>query len=163
MQVLEQWHMVNAQKSLLFIAIEQVHQRICIILEEQGKVEPSFFYSKSMQILTKNLIFLSKKDTLHELVFHLWPSIIPLFVPITKILYSRLLLLTQQIPLLSVSGALHYLLLHISYFGLPWWLTWSRICLQCRRPGFDPWVWEDPWEKGKATHSSILARRIPWT
>ena len=23
--------------------------------------------------------------------------------------------------------------------------------------------WEDPLEKGKATHSSILASRIPWT
>ena len=23
--------------------------------------------------------------------------------------------------------------------------------------------WEDPLEKGKATHSSILAWRIPWT
>jgi len=23
--------------------------------------------------------------------------------------------------------------------------------------------WEDPLEKGTATHSSILARRIPWT
>ena len=23
--------------------------------------------------------------------------------------------------------------------------------------------WEDPLEEGKATHSSILARRIPWT
>ena len=23
--------------------------------------------------------------------------------------------------------------------------------------------WEDPLEKGKAAHSSILARRIPWT
>ncbi|KAB0353410.1 hypothetical protein FD755_023887, partial [Muntiacus reevesi] len=32
-------------------------------------------------------------------------------------------------------------------------LSWQRICLQCRRPGFDPW----------ATHSSILAWRIPWT
>ena len=37
----------------------------------------------------------------------------------------------------------------------------KKICLQCRRPGFDPW--EDPLEKGKATHSSILAWRIPWT
>ena len=31
----------------------------------------------------------------------------------------------------------------------------------------ETWVrslgWEDPLEKGKATHSSILARRIPWT
>ena len=24
-------------------------------------------------------------------------------------------------------------------------------------------VWEDPLEKGKATHTSILAWRIPWT
>ena len=24
-------------------------------------------------------------------------------------------------------------------------------------------VWEDPLEKGMATHSSILSRRIPWT
>ena len=24
-------------------------------------------------------------------------------------------------------------------------------------------IWEDPLEKGKATHSSILAWRIPWT
>ena len=30
--------------------------------------------------------------------------------------------------------------------------------LQCRRPGFDP----NPLEKGTATHSSILAWRIPW-
>ena len=26
-----------------------------------------------------------------------------------------------------------------------------------------PLVWEDPLEKGKAAHSSILAWRIPWT
>ena len=35
--------------------------------------------------------------------------------------------------------------------------------LQCGRPGFDPWVREDPLEKGMSTHSSILAWRIPWT
>ena len=32
------------------------------------------------------------------------------------------------------------------------WETWVR-CLG----------WEDPLEKGKATHSSVLAWRIPWT
>ena len=32
------------------------------------------------------------------------------------------------------------------------WETWVRAM-----------VWEDPLEKGKATHSSILAWRIPWT
>ena len=24
------------------------------------------------------------------------------------------------------------------------WLRWSRICPQCRRTGFDPWVRRDP-------------------
>ena len=32
------------------------------------------------------------------------------------------------------------------------WETWVRSL-----------AWEDPLEKGKATHSSILAWRIPWT
>ena len=56
-----------------------------------------------------------------------------------------------------------------SLFGLPWRLSWQRVSLQCRRPGFEPWVGNIPWnrkqslEKGMATHSSILAWRIPWT
>ena len=32
------------------------------------------------------------------------------------------------------------------------WETWDRSL-----------GWEDPLEKGMATHSSILARKIPWT
>ena len=36
-----------------------------------------------------------------------------------------------------------------------------------RETWFDLWVrslgWEDPLEEGMATHSSILAWRIPWT
>ena len=35
--------------------------------------------------------------------------------------------------------------------------------LQCGRPGFDPWVGKIPLEEGKATHSNILAWRIPWS
>ena len=31
------------------------------------------------------------------------------------------------------------------------------------RPGFDPWVRKIPLEKGMATHSRMLAWRIPWT
>ena len=34
-------------------------------------------------------------------------------------------------------------------------------------PMWETWIqslgWEDPLEKGKVTHSSILAWRIPWT
>ena len=39
----------------------------------------------------------------------------------------------------------------------------KRIHLQCRRPQLGFLGWEDPLEKGKATHSSILAWRIPQT
>ena len=30
---------------------------------------------------------------------------------------------------------------------LPLWLSWSRIYLQCRRPGFNPWVGKIPWRR----------------
>ena len=29
----------------------------------------------------------------------------------------------------------------------PWWLSRYRICLQCRRPGFDPFVGKSPWRR----------------
>ena len=29
--------------------------------------------------------------------------------------------------------------------GLPWWLRQQNVCLQCKRPGFDPWVGKIPW------------------
>ena len=29
---------------------------------------------------------------------------------------------------------------------LPWWLRYERICLQCRRPRFDPWFRRSPGE-----------------
>ena len=36
----------------------------------------------------------------------------------------------------------------ISYFGgLPWWLSWWRICFQCRKPGFESWVGKIPWRR----------------
>ena len=47
--------------------------------------------------------------------------------------------------------------------SLLWWLRQERICLQCGRPGFDSWVGKIPLEEGMASHSSILAWRIPWT
>ena len=31
--------------------------------------------------------------------------------------------------------------------GLPWWLRRYSICLQCGRPGFDPWVGKIPWRR----------------
>ena len=31
--------------------------------------------------------------------------------------------------------------------GLAWCLRWWRICLQCRRPRFNPWVGKIPWRR----------------
>ena len=35
----------------------------------------------------------------------------------------------------------------LSFLGLPLWLSWSRIHLQCGRLGFDPWVGRIPWRR----------------
>ena len=54
---------------------------------------------------------------------------------ISSLLYSWAFLVAQLVKNLSAM-----------------WETWVQ-----------PLDWEDPMEKGKATHSSILAWRIPWT
>ena len=33
------------------------------------------------------------------------------------------------------------------YLGLLWWLRGLSVCLECRRPGFDPWVGKIPWRR----------------
>ena len=54
--------------------------------------------------------------------------------------------------------------------GYPLQYSWASLVAQLVKnlPAVrETWVqslgWEDPLEKGKATHSSILAWRIPWT
>ena len=54
--------------------------------------------------------------------------------------------------------------------GYPLQYSWASLVAQVIKhlPTIrETWVqslgWEDPLEKGKATHSSILAWRIPWT
>ena len=39
------------------------------------------------------------------------------------------------------------LLLILLLSRLPWWFRWLRICLQCKRPGFNPWVRKIPWRR----------------
>ena len=41
----------------------------------------------------------------------------------------------------------HLLSVYLRAFGLPLWLSWQRICLQSRRPGFDPWIGKIPWRR----------------
>ena len=54
--------------------------------------------------------------------------------------------------------------------GYPFQYSWGSLVAQLVKnwpARQETWVrslgWEDPLEKGKATHSSILAWRIPWT
>ena len=54
--------------------------------------------------------------------------------------------------------------------GYPLQYSWVSLVTQLVKNPFamwETWVqslgWEDPLEKGKAIHSSILAWRIPWT
>ena len=35
----------------------------------------------------------------------------------------------------------------LHFLGFPCGSAWQRICLQCRRPGFDPWVGKIPWRR----------------
>ena len=54
--------------------------------------------------------------------------------------------------------------------GCPSQYSWASLVAQLvenppavQETGVRPLGWEDPLEKRKATHSSILAWRIPWT
>ena len=59
--------------------------------------------------------------------------------------------------------------------GLPWWLSWWRICLQCRRQGFDPcfgkirgvgsdnpWTEENSMDRG-AWRATVCGVAKSWT
>ena len=43
------------------------------------------------------------------------------------------------------------------YYGLPWYLSWQRICLQCRRPEFNPWVGKISQQREKLPTPVFLA------
>ena len=49
------------------------------------------------------------------------------------------------------------------HFLLPCGSVGNESACQRRRHGFDPWVWEDPLEDGMATHSRVLAWKVPGT
>ena len=54
--------------------------------------------------------------------------------------------------------------------GYPLQYSWASLVAQLVKKPLEMWEtwvqslgWEDPLEKGTATHSNILAWRIPWT
>ena len=68
-----------------------------------------------------------------------------------------------------------YIYIHIyvcvCVYTLIQWLRWLRICLQCRIPGFNPWVGKISWRKtwqptlvlpGESHRQRNLAGYSPW-
>ena len=50
---------------------------------------------------------------------------------------------------------------HSSVLGLPCWLRWERIHLQCRRPGLDSWVGKIPWRGAWQSTPVLLPGESP--
>ena len=46
-------------------------------------------------------------------------------------------------------------------FTISWWLRQSRICLQCRRSGFNPWVRKVPWRREWWPTPVFLPGKVP--
>ena len=58
-------------------------------------------------------------------------------------------------------------LMYVYLIGLPLWLSWLRICLQCQRPGLDPWVGKIPWRRERLPTPEFRPREFhglysPW-
>ena len=92
-----------------------------------------------------------------------------LMLETVKLLTSPLLQSNHKEPVWSKCDSFRETELHHCTMGLTFW-GWASLMAQLVKnlPAMrETWVqsigWEDPLEKGKATHSSILAWRIPWT
>ena len=74
----------------------------------------------------------------------------PLFYFAFNLLWSNLLALCSLIlsPEILPLRFINPILWFISWsYGLPWYLSQKRNHLQCRRPGFVPWVGNIPWRR----------------
>ena len=87
--------------------------------------------------------------------------------PLEEEMATHASILTWRISWTEEPGGLQFIGSQKSWTQLKWLSTHAleaqklRICLQCRRPGFNPWVRKIFWRM--ATHSSILVWRIPRT
>ena len=80
----------------------------------------------------------------------------PLLPPLPRVEGSLLILPACQIAAEEAAAA-------SPRHGLCWWLRGKRICLPGQEMLIQSRGWEDPLEKGMATHSSLLAWRTAWT
>ena len=124
----------------------------------------------------KNFFFFFRTEMVRQLIVNSWTHLFLSQVLLSAALGKCLKLLLKLSEASIKPQGVH---LHSSYFlvlcecswslfevtgfyiGLPRWLSQELPAM------WETWVWslgwEDPLEKGTATHSSILAWRIPWT
>ena len=89
--------------------------------------------------------------------------------------WLRWVIAARGLSLFAERGLLFAAASHCSGFScwlLPWWLRWWSVCLQCRRPGFSPWVgkilWRRKWQPnpvflpGKVQGQRSLVGYSPW-
>ena len=95
---------------------------------------------------------------------------------VTKVpcLYSRCLLIIyfSMYLYIYVNPKLLIYLSPLVTIGLPWWLRWQNVCLQCGRPEFNPWVrnilWRRKWHPtpvflpGESHGRRSLVGYSPW-
>ena len=81
--------------------------------------------------------------------------LLALLIPACVSSSPAFLMMYSAYPILNNGGFLQYWVSLVAHLvkNLPaTWETWVKSL-----------GWEDPLEKGKATHSSILSWKIPWT
>ena len=115
----------------------------------------------------KAVIGLTSKDPASLLIFHqptskgteyfplvLYPwEATSLWIPVTRMLRIQMPVTSKDLPRHMVKA----------FKILPWWLETLKSLPAMQETWVQSLSCEDPLEKGMATHSSILAWRIPWT
>ena len=85
------------------------------------------------------LLFSTKTKQKTVLEFQLWQETKSLYFYFlsTELANTEPSILGEMQGEVPVSSG--YISVSLSIHRASWWLRWWRICLQCRRPGFNPW------------------------
>ena len=126
-------------------------------------------FLEEISSLSHSIVFLyffaliTEESFLHLLAI-LWNSAFKwVYLSFSPLLFTSLLF----IAICMASSDSHFAFcISFSWGGLPWSFRWQSICLQCRRPGFDPWrrKWQPTpvFLPGKSHGQRILVGYSPW-
>ena len=117
-----------------------------------GLLELMVYYSLGITVgLTLQLPFSHRERQLvHKIQFPLclvYPEIMVSWTPCLLIARFIKYLYISTLNIKSKLKNNRFFSLLQTQFGLSSYLSWLRICLQCRKPGFDSWVGMIPWRR----------------